>query len=111
MTANPLLRPLRPIQQVLPIRTKVVGIEYENRRFCAYRVRQGDNLTLVRDYQDHVETNAIAVYHSAGKIGFLTRNLAQRLAPDIDAGFVIRAKAVDVKKKDIPAVLAELSLD
>ena len=111
MATNPLLRPIKPLQQVLPIQTQVVGVEFENRKFCAYRVQQGDKLTLERDYQNPVDPNSVAVHHNAGQIGFLTKKLAQRLAPDIDAGCAISAKAVDIKKENVPVVVAELNLD
>ena len=110
LAVNPLLRPIEPLRQVLPTQTPVAGVHFDNRRIGALRVRQGDELELRRDYDNPVDLNAIAVYHRAGHIGFIQRNLAQRIAPDIDAGIAIRAKAVDITRKDVPVVMAELSL-
>ena len=110
MAINPLLRPVEPLQKVLPTQTSVVGVSIDNRKVMAYRIRQGDELELKRDYDNPVDPNAIAVYHKAGQIGFLQKNLAQRIAPDMDAGNVVRAKAVGATKEDVPVVIAELSL-
>jgi hypothetical protein len=110
MAINPLLRPIEPLKQMLPWQTSVAGIYYENRRFAAQRVRTGDALDLRRDYDNPVDPNAIAVYHQAGQLGFLPKDLAQRLAPELDAGEVITAKVVNVTQAEIPEIALELAL-
>ena len=110
MALNPLLRPIKPLQKLFPIRTQVVGVQFENRRFEASRIRLGEGLKLRRDYDNPVDPNAIAVYSQTGQIGFLERTLAQRIAPDIDAGTAFEVKAVEVKNNDVPAVTVKLSL-
>ena len=110
MAINPLLNPIRPLHEVLPLQEKVVGISYENRWIAARRVRSGDNLELRRDYENPVDPNAVAVHHKAGQVGFLPRDLAQRLAPEIDSGSTIVATAVKTVQKKKPAITVELRL-
>ena len=111
MAINDLLRPIRPLHEMLPKRTKVAGIFYNNRRIAARRVQVGDGLELRRDYDNPVDINAVGIYHQSGQIGFLPRNLAQRLASEIDAGNIIVAKAVNITREKVPAITIELSLE
>ena len=111
MAINPLLNPIRPLREVLPIQEKVVGISYENRWITARRVRPGNKLELRRDYENPVDPNAVAVHHKAGHVGFLPRGLAQRLAPEIDSGKTIVATAVKTVRKKRPAITVELRLE
>jgi HIRAN domain-containing protein len=110
MAINPLLRPIESLRQMLPWQTSVAGIYYENRRFAARRARLGDTLALRRDYDNPVDPNAIAVYHRAGQLGFLPKDLAQRLAPEVDAGEAITARVVSITQADVPEITVELAL-
>jgi len=110
MAINPLLNPIKPLHEVLPIQEKVVGISYENRWITARRVRSGDKLELRRDYENPVDPNAVAVHHRSGQVGFLPRGLAQRLAPEVDSGSNIVATAVKTVRKKKPAITVELRL-
>jgi superfamily II DNA/RNA helicase len=110
MAINPLLRPIEPLRKMLPLQTRVAGIYYENRHFAARRVRTGDALDLRRDYDNPVDPNAIGVYHRAGQLGFLPKDLAQRLAPELDAGEAITARVVSVTQAEIPEITMELAL-
>ena len=110
MALNPLLRPIKPLQELLPVNSRVVGVQFENRRHEASRIRLGEGLRLRRDYDNPVDPNAVAVYGQTGQIGFLERTLAQRIAPDIDAGTAVKAKVVDIRRKDVPVVTVRLSL-
>ena len=110
MVTNPMLRPLRPLHKLFPMLAEVVGVKYENRIMAARRVRQADKLELRRDYENFEDANAIAVHHEFGQIGFLPRSLAQRLAPEIDAGSIIEATAVENTLKENFAPIAQLSL-
>ena len=111
MAINLLLKPIKPLHEVLPLQEKVVGISYENRCFSARRVRSGDTLELRRDYENPVDPNAVAVHHRSGQVGFLPRGLAQRLAPEIDSGKTIVATAVKTVQKKNPAITVELRLE
>ena len=110
MAINPLLNPIKPLHEVLPLQEKVVGISYENRWITARRVRSGDKLELRRDYENPVDPNAVAVHHRSGQVGFLPRGLAQRLAPEVDSGSNIVATAVKTVRKKKPAITVELRL-
>lgn len=110
MAINQLLKPIKPLHEVLPLQEKVVGISYENRWITARRVRVGDKLKLRRDYDNPVDPNAVAVHHKAGQVGFLPRDLAQRLAPEIDSGSTIVATAVKTVQKKKPGITVELRL-
>jgi HIRAN domain len=110
MAINPLLRPIKPLKQVLPLQTRVVGVYYEDRHLAARRVKTGDALELRRDYDNPVDPNAIAVYHRAGQVGFLPKDLAQRFAPEFDSGEVITARAIGVAHTDVPEIILELAL-
>ena len=111
MALNPFLRPIKPLKELLPIETKVAGVRFESRRYRACRIRKGEELELRRDYDNPVDLNAVAVYGKTGQIGFLERFLAQRIAPDIDAGTAVLAKTVDITREKVPVVTAELSLN
>ena len=111
MAINPYLRPVKPLRQTLPLQTQVAGISYyEARRFAAQRAKTGDTLELRRDYDNPVDPNAIAVYHRAGHLGFLPMMLAQRLAPELDAGEVIAARVMHVAQGNVPEITVELAL-
>ena len=105
---NPLLKPIRPLHEVLPIKREIVGVSYENRRNAARRVKPGDRLELRRDYENPVDANAVGVYHDFGQIGFLPRDLAQRLAPEIDAGTGFTAEALNTGTGRVPTITATL---
>ena len=109
MVVNPFLRPIRPFEEILPVDSEVVGISYENRRIAARRVGKGDVLDLRRDYENPVDPNAIAIFHQSGHIGFMSRDLAQWLAPEIDAGHEFCAEALSTVVGRVPGVTARVS--
>jgi exosome complex RNA-binding protein Rrp4 len=43
-------------------------------------------------------------------LGFLPNDVAQRLAPELDAGEVITARVVRVTQADVPEITLELAL-
>ena len=110
MAINRLLKPIKPLHKVLPLQENVVGISYENRWITARRVRVGDELELYREYDNPVDPNTVAVRHKSGQVGFLPRDIAQRLAPEIDSGNTIVATAVKTVQKKKPAITVELRL-
>ena len=42
MAINPLLKPIKPLHEILPLQQEVVGVSYGKRRTAARRVRSGD---------------------------------------------------------------------
>lgn len=109
MVVNPFLRPIKPLQEMLPVDSEVVGTSYDNRRVAAMRVGKGDILDLRRDYENPVDANAIAVFHRSGQIGFMSRDLAQWLAPEIDAGRQFHAEALSTMVSRVPSVTVRVS--
>jgi single-stranded-DNA-specific exonuclease len=66
--------------------TKIVGVSFEGRQNVVAGLAEGDPLELVRDRENDYDPNAIAVRFGKLQLGFLRREIARRLAPNIDAG-------------------------
>ncbi len=71
--------------------TKVVGVSFEGRQSSVAGLRVGDALTLERQPENVYDANAIVVRYGALALGFLKREIAVKLAPNIDAGTEYRA--------------------
>jgi helicase len=93
----------------LPITCDVRGMSYENRASVAVRVQEGDRLSLVRDYDNPVDRNAIAVYWRNDQLGFVPREIAQLLAPELDTGTMLGGQAVRVAPGRPPRIEASIS--
>ena len=68
------------------IKTKVVGVTYEGRQSVIANMSEFDELDLVRNRNNARDKNAIAVFYEDDQIGFLCRELAEKLAPLMDEG-------------------------
>lgn len=68
------------------IKTKVVGVTYEGRQSVIAAMSEFDELDLVRNRNNERDKNAIAVFYEDDQIGFLCRELAEKLAPLMDEG-------------------------
>jgi single-stranded-DNA-specific exonuclease len=66
--------------------TKVVGITFEGRQDLAAGIRPGEVLHLVREPNNAYDPNAIAVRYGQLALGYLRKEIAVRVAPNIDAG-------------------------
>ncbi len=66
--------------------TKIVGVTFEGRQDIVGGVREGAELELRRDPDNAYDPNAIGVWFGALQLGFLKREIALRVAPNIDAG-------------------------
>jgi single-stranded-DNA-specific exonuclease len=66
--------------------TKVVGVTFEGRQDVVGGVRAGAALELRRDPGNAYDPNAIGVWFGALQLGFLKREIALRIAPNIDGG-------------------------
>lgn len=74
---------------------KVAGVTFEGRQsFIAEMHRKGSTaLTLERDRNNPYDVNAIAVINEHGwQIGYLPRDIAAQIAPQMDAGIQVTAK-------------------
>ncbi len=70
------------------IYSKVVGVTFGGRQAIAKSLRQGDTLSLVREKQNQYDFNAIAIYARGSHIGYVKKELASSLAPQMDKGTV-----------------------
>lgn len=68
------------------IKTKVVGVTYEGRQSVIANMSEFDELDLVRNRNNGRDKNAIAVFYEDDQIGFLCKELAEKLAPLMDEG-------------------------
>ena len=68
------------------IRTRVVGVTFEGRQRIAGMLDEHDELELVRNRNNKYDENAIAVFYLDDQVGFLCRELAEKLAPLMDEG-------------------------
>ena len=66
--------------------TKVVGVSFEGRQSVLGGLAPGDPLELVREADNAYDPNALAVRYGRLQLGYLRREIAQRLAPNVDAG-------------------------
>jgi single-stranded-DNA-specific exonuclease len=66
--------------------TKIVGVSFEGRQDLVGGLKPGDPLELERQPENEHDPNAIAVRFGNLQLGFLRREIARRLAPNIDGG-------------------------
>lgn len=72
--------------------TKIVGVSFDGRQNIVAGLFPGDDLTLVREPENAHDSNAIAVRFGSLHLGYLRREIAQRVAPNIDIGERYRAQ-------------------
>ena len=111
VVANRFLKPILPIEEVLPTRTEIAGLSFGNRSSFAQAINIGDRLELQRDYENPVDSNAISLLHGRGQVGYLPSDLAQRLAPEIDAGALISAITISELLMSGPTMRINLNLE
>jgi len=66
--------------------TKIVGVSFERRQDSVAGLTVGSGLELERQPENPHDPNAIAVRYGALQLGYLRREIARRLAPNIDQG-------------------------
>ncbi|MBD5657087.1 MAG: DEAD/DEAH box helicase, partial [Candidatus Eremiobacteraeota bacterium] len=66
--------------------TKIVGVSFEGRQNVVGGLEAGDALELVREPENAFDGAAIAVRFGTLQLGFIRREIARRLAPNIDGG-------------------------
>ena len=71
--------------------TKIVGVSFESRQDRVAGLTVGDALELERQAENVHDPNAIAVRYGTLQLGFLRREIARRLAPNIDGGDIYAA--------------------
>ena len=78
--------PYATIGEASGFNTKIVGVSFEGRQDVVAGVRAGTPLELRRQPDNAYDPNAIGVWYGALQLGFLKREIAQRVAPNIDGG-------------------------
>jgi single-stranded-DNA-specific exonuclease len=76
--------------------TKVVGVSFEGRQNSVAGLVPGHHLEFERQPENAFDPNAIAVRFGALQLGFLRREIARRLAPNIDGGDAYLATVASV---------------
>jgi single-stranded-DNA-specific exonuclease len=76
--------------------TKVAGVSFEGRQDTVAALRRGEAVELRRDAANAHDPNAIGVWYGALQIGFLKREIAKRVAPNIDGGERYTAEVTQV---------------
>lgn len=89
--AGHVLRELRGIGELFPIESRVVGVHVGPRRYVAVRAKEGARVELGRDYDNAFDRNAIGVFVDGEELGYLPRQIAQLLAPEMDTGLGLHA--------------------
>jgi hypothetical protein len=107
--SNPLLASYSGPAKFFPHETWIKGIKYDNRPLTAMKAKEGQKLELVRDYDNWVDRNAIEVRLDREPVGYLSRSLAQVVAPDIDSGANIEAEIMEIEKHDVPEIKIRLN--
>jgi len=78
--------PYATIGEATGFNTKVVGVSFEGRQDVVAGLYAGLPLELRRHPDNAYDPNAIGVWYGALQLGFLKREIALRVAPNIDAG-------------------------
>jgi single-stranded-DNA-specific exonuclease len=78
--------PYATIGEATGFNTKVVGVSFEGRQDVVAGMREGVPLELFRQPANAYDPNAVAVCYGALQLGFIKREIAARIAPNIDAG-------------------------
>ncbi len=72
----------------------------------------GDEVRLVRDYENQYDPNAVEVRTGGELLGFIPRTQARLLAPRMDAGATTSASVVNVERnQQSPQVVVEISIE
>ena len=83
------------------IATKLVGVTRRNKsgeeiQSILPKLRAGETLAFVREYDNPYDDNAVAVYCGSSGIGYINRTLAEDIAREIDAGVRVTGSITDI---------------
>jgi len=106
---NPLMATFNHVEEFLPTEVAVEGTQHGNRALAARAARPGDRVNVRRDYDNATDRNAVALYLNGREIGYLPRQVAQVLAPEIDTGREVTATILTVRAEPIPAIRIKLT--
>lgn len=67
--------------------SKIAGVTFDNRQYYISNLSVGDQLIVMREYNNAYDANAIALYDRAkNQLGYIRKEVAAQLAPRIDCG-------------------------
>ena len=89
----------------------VIGLRYNNRTALLPAVSVGDAVSLIRDYGDPYDVNAITVGHHSGELGCVPRFVARLIAPQMDVGTTFHATVTGVDRGAGARVQVEIAPD
>ena len=89
----------------------VIGLRYNNRKALLPAVSVGDAVSLIRDYGDPYDVNAITVGHHSGELGCVPRFVARLIAPQMDVGTTFHATVTGVDRGAGARVQVEIAPD
>ena len=78
--------PYGTIGEASAFNTKLAGVSFEGRQDMIAGLRPGHALDLRREPDNEFDPNAIGAWYGSFKLGFIKKEIARRLAPNIDAG-------------------------
>jgi single-stranded-DNA-specific exonuclease len=68
------------------IRSKIVGITFDNRMEFVKQLKQGEQLFLKREKDNQYDKNAVALENKSGNpLGYLKKELSLTIAPEMDS--------------------------
>ena len=91
-----------------PLEFEVRGVSIGGRRHVAARAMPGIDVYLQRDYDNLVDRNAVFVVLGDEPIGYVPRDVAQLIAPELDAGGSKTCKVVSNVAGGTPAVRVQI---
>lgn len=103
---NQLLKDFAGVETVMPLRAELTGTKSGARRNAALRLRTGQELQLLRDYDNGLDRNAVEARHAGAPVGYLPRHAAQLLAPEIDSGRSLKAVVATTSQGQISVVVS-----
>lgn len=83
-------------EEIKSFYTKIAGVTFGNAQSNIARLKSGDSLNFKREPNNKYDPNAIAVRKDSTKLGHLSSDIAQDIAPLIDSGCLIFGKVKNV---------------
>ncbi len=68
----------------------------------------GEVVTIESNYDNAIERNAILVKLLGNELGYLARETAQVLAPEMDAGIQLQATIIALRKSFVPEITVHI---
>jgi hypothetical protein len=86
------------------LEAQVQGIPYEGRQLITANVQKGDSLTLEPEPENRYDRNAVKVLHNGRQIGYIPRDKARILAPELrlGRGFQVSITHIDQPTQEYP---------